>query len=211
MMTPVATPSGTTAWLSVLESRNEQPVRDVFEGLSARSRYFRFLVATPRLPAYAARYLAEVGSRRHVALVATVDGRPAGIARYVLDAEDPRSAEVAFAVVDAQQRRGIGSLLLAALGAVAADAGVETFTYLVHPDNQACVALLGSIGGTFTELDGELVGWAPVPADLLLPQTAYDLVQLVREAAAPPPLTLESRRPRAVAYGTPSPTREIIE
>lgn len=179
---PFTIRSGDTAWISAMSSGDQHPVRAVFDGLSDRSRYFRFLVATPRLSGVAARYLSDVDHRRHVALVATVDGRAAGIGRYVRDAADPRRAEIAFAVVDTLQGRGLGTLLLAALGAVAADQGVTTFTYLVHPGNAASLALLRQIGGTYAQLDGDLVGSGPVPARLLPPEPATRLLRLVREA-----------------------------
>lgn len=179
---PLTIRSGDIAWLSVLSPGDQQPVRAVFDGLSDRSRYFRFLVATPRLSGAAARHLSDVDHRRHVALVATVDGRTAGIGRFIREPADPRRAEIAFAVVDELQGRGLGSLLLAALGAVAADHGVTTFTYLVHPRNDASLALLRRIDGTFAELDGDVVGSAPVPSGLLRPDTATQIVHVVRDA-----------------------------
>jgi GNAT superfamily N-acetyltransferase len=182
---PLTTRGGDTAWLSALAPGDQEPVRAVFDGLSDRSRYFRFLVATPRMSGFAARRLSDVDHRRHVALVATVEGRAAGIGRYVREADDPRRAEIAFAVVDALQGRGLGNLLLAALGAVAADHGVTTFTYLVHQGNAASLALLRRIGGTSTRLDGDLVGSGPVPASLLAPETARQLARLVHEVTAP--------------------------
>lgn len=171
---------GDTAWLWALSPGDERPVREVFEGLSDRSRYFRFLASTPRLSGTAARRLAAVDHQWHVALVASVDGRTAGIARYVRSGQEPRTADIAIAVVDAQHRRGLGSLLLAALGAVASRSGVETFTYLAHPENEACVALLRPVGGTLTLEDGDLVGAGPVPANLLPEGVASRLVGLVR-------------------------------
>jgi len=176
----LTTRAGDTAWVSALAPGDQQPVREVFEGLSDRSRYFRFLASTPRLSGTAARHLADVDHQRHVALVATVDGRTAGIGRYVRYAGNPREADIAIAVVDAQQRRGLGRLLLAALGAVASRSGVETFTYLVHPQNDACVALLRPVAGLLTLSDGELVGSGPVPARLLPEEAASQLVGLVR-------------------------------
>lgn len=179
---PLQIRNGQTAWLSALSPGDQQPVRAVFDGLSDHSRFFRFLVATPRLSEAAARYLSDVDHRRHVALVATVEGDVAGIGRFVREEADPRRAEIAFAVVDARQGRGLGTLLLAALGAVAADHGVTTFTYSVHPGNDASLALLRQMGGTFAQLGGDLVGSGPVPTSRLHPDTAAQLVRLVRDA-----------------------------
>ena len=55
----------------------------VFAGLSARSRELRFLTAMTTLRPSVVRALTAVDGCRHVAWLATVAGRPAGIARYV--------------------------------------------------------------------------------------------------------------------------------
>ena len=91
---------------------------DVFEGMSAQSRCFRFLAPMWRLPDFAIRHLADVDHQRHVALVAELDGRPVAIGRYFRDVDDPTVAEVSLAVADEHQGRGIGTRLLAGLGAV---------------------------------------------------------------------------------------------
>jgi ribosomal protein S18 acetylase RimI-like enzyme len=61
------------------------------------------------------------------------------IARLVRDGD---SAEIAFAVADAYQQRGIGSTLTAELVADARAAGVTEITALVTSDNPAALALL---------------------------------------------------------------------
>ena len=86
------------------------------------------------------RQLAAIDATRH-ALVAYVEGdpQPVAIARLV---RDGRSAEVAFAVADEYQHRGIGSALTAELIADARAAGITEITALVASDNRAAVALL---------------------------------------------------------------------
>ena len=77
----------------------------------------------------------------HRALVAFVDHdpEPVGMAQLVRDGD---SAEIAFAVADEYQRRGIGSALASELVAAARVAGVEEITALVARDNPAALALL---------------------------------------------------------------------
>ena len=72
----------------------------------------------------------ECDPERHVALVATVwiegSERIVGLASYFVDQwTEPRRAEIAFAVLDAWQGRGIGTLLFAHLARVARRAGVD--------------------------------------------------------------------------------------
>src|SRR6185295_9814344 len=90
-------------------------VEAVFAGLSERSRQLRFLHPMPTLQPRDLERLADVGRFGREAVVATTDEQPIGIARYVRDERRPDTAEVAFAVVDSWQGRGIGRQLVAAL------------------------------------------------------------------------------------------------
>ncbi len=95
------------------------------------------------------RRLTAVDDRDHVAVLASAahDHRPVGIARFVRAADDGESAEVAVAVVDAWQQRGVGTLLLAALVRRAREVGVRRFTMLVSYDNVAVLRLLHRFPG----------------------------------------------------------------
>jgi GNAT superfamily N-acetyltransferase len=181
---PLTTWTGDPVWLAPLAPGDQEPVVEVFAGLSDQSRYLRFLASTPRLSVTAARHLAAVDQDRHVALVASVDGRAVGIGRYVRETDHPRRAEVALAVVDSHNRRGLGHLLLSALGEVAAGRGVTTFSYVVHPQNRPCLRLLGSVRASLTIEDGELTGVGPAPTGVLPPHASAELVRLVEGQAA---------------------------
>jgi ribosomal protein S18 acetylase RimI-like enzyme len=118
-------------------------VLSLFKRLGERSRHARFHGPKPCLNASELRQLALVDRTRHV-LVAYVQGDepPVAIARLV---RDGRSAEVAFAVADAYQQRGIGSALGAELVADARAAGITELNALVASDNPGAVALLRRI------------------------------------------------------------------
>lgn len=120
-----------------------EAVDAVFEGLSARSRYLRFHSPTPRLTASARRVLVDVDGVRHAAVCARIGGDPVGIARVIKTGEC--GAEIAVAVVDMWQRRGIGRLLLEELTSVAARMGVAELHGDVLPDNQAMLALVRKV------------------------------------------------------------------
>jgi GNAT superfamily N-acetyltransferase len=117
-----------------------------FAALSPASRQRRFLQPIERLPEGMLRRLLDVDGCRHAAAVATVDGECAGIARYLALSGEPGVAEVALTVAERHQRRGIGRLLVEALRAPAARAGIHTFVYLVHPENRAALGLLHALG-----------------------------------------------------------------
>jgi ribosomal protein S18 acetylase RimI-like enzyme len=55
-------------------------------------------------------------------------------------------AEVAVAVIDEFQRRGMGSVLLAELARVAKTHGINTFQLIVLPENREMLGLLRKMG-----------------------------------------------------------------
>ena len=132
--------NGPTLLASPLRHGDVRTVMGMFRRLGERSRRTRFNGPKPCLSRSELRQLASVDARRHV-LVAYVEGdiRPVAIARLV---RDGRRAEIAFAVADDHQQRGIGSALAVELIADARAAGVTEITALVASDNRAAVALL---------------------------------------------------------------------
>ena len=116
---------GTAVHLRLLRRDERELVAGFFAGLTAESRYRRFLQPMPRLPETMLRRLVDVDGRRHVAMVAEVDGQCVGIARYLALADEPGAAEVAVTVTDRYQGRGIGRLLVEALRPLAANLPVE--------------------------------------------------------------------------------------
>jgi GNAT superfamily N-acetyltransferase len=122
-------------------------VDTVFAGLSARSRYLRFHSPVPRLSDSLRRQLAELDGRRRAALVAEALDHggpfPIGIVRLA-DCGAGR-ADVAVAVVDAWQRRGVGRRLLAAAAELAERLGYTDLCGLVLPENLAMRGLIRQV------------------------------------------------------------------
>src|ERR1700742_3809058 len=78
--------------------------------LSDRSVYLRFLSPKPRLSASELRYLTEVDFIDHYALVAVLAAAPdviVGVGRWVRDAAEPGSAEIAIVIADDLQGLGV--------------------------------------------------------------------------------------------------------
>jgi ribosomal protein S18 acetylase RimI-like enzyme len=136
---------GPTLLVRPLSHGNVRTVVRVFERLGERSRRSRFNGPKPCLSVSELRRLATVDPKHHV-LVAYIEGdpQPVAIARLV---RDGHAAEIAFAVADEYQQRGIGSALAAELVADARAAGITEITALVSSDNPAAVALLRRIAG----------------------------------------------------------------
>jgi N-acetylglutamate synthase-like GNAT family acetyltransferase len=113
-------------------------IQAVFDGLGPSSRLLRFGGAKTVLLASDLELLSQVDENHHV-LVAYMAGEPVGIARLV---RDGKVAEVAFAVADNWQHRGIGTVLVERLAQDARAAGIERFRADVAPGNTASQALL---------------------------------------------------------------------
>ena len=124
-----------------LRSGETSLVQCVFDQLGPRSRLLRFGGAKTALSAAELDELALIDGRRH-ALVA-FDGKiPIGIARLVRDADDRTFAEVAFAVADSWQGRGVGKALFEQLTADARAAGITHLRSYIHAENRPSLALL---------------------------------------------------------------------
>lgn len=135
-----------------LRDGETETIAALFARLGDRSRERRFCGAKPRLSDLELGLLARVDRDRHV-LVGYVDGdaEPAGIARLVRDGD---SADIAFAVADEHQSRGVGSVLAGELAADARAAGITRLTATVCGDNPRMIALLQRLGSLDTSWRG---------------------------------------------------------
>jgi GNAT superfamily N-acetyltransferase len=113
-------------------------VQAVFDRLGPRSRLLRFGGAKSVLSPSDLGELSRVDERHHV-LVAWLDGEAIGIARLVRNGDE---AEVAVAVGDDWQRRGVGTVLADRLAADARAAGIARLRATMHPENRASMALM---------------------------------------------------------------------
>jgi GNAT superfamily N-acetyltransferase len=121
-----------------LRSGDTAVVQSVFDRLGPRSRRLRFGGAKNVLRPAELAALALVDGTHHV-LVAWLDREPVGIARLV---RSGAVADVAVAVVDDLQDRGIGSVLMERLACDARAAGIEELRATMHADNSASLALM---------------------------------------------------------------------
>lgn len=142
-MTARNEPHAPALYVRPLRRGDVRTVMAVFERLSERSRRARFNGAKPCLRPSELRELASVDDDRRV-LVGYVEGDsdPVAIARLVREGS---SAEVAFAVADEYQHRGIGTALASELVADAAASGITEITALVASDNPVAMRLVRRI------------------------------------------------------------------
>ncbi len=131
-----------------IESHDKGGLAAALEQSSGEAIYRRFLGPHGPLSATELRYLTEVDHHDHEALVAVdpESGRSVGVARYVRDRERRDSAEVAFAVLEAWQGRGVGKALMRGLADRAREEGISRFTALMLAQNGAMRQLLADLG-----------------------------------------------------------------
>ena len=115
-----------------------------FRGLSDRSLYLRFH-GHPRVDESLVTPVLDSDWSERGALVGTAGGRIVALASYVR-LRDARTAEVAFAVADDYQGRGIGTRMLEQLAEAASGAGIEEFVAEVMADNAAMLGVLSDAG-----------------------------------------------------------------
>ncbi len=164
----VPLPDGSEILVQRVTPAARESLRKGFERMSPDSRYLRFFAARPALSEAELTYLTNVDGIDHVAIGALRESEAGvegvGIARFVRTREEPTCAEPAVAVIDAEQGRGIGGILLDRLIAAALERGITHFRAPVLADNATMKNLLdGYAGVRWTDGDEPGVRVAHVP------------------------------------------------
>ena len=136
---------GSTVHIRPVRPSDEPAVRAFLEGLSRQSRALRFWSGAANLERAAA-WEVDVDYRDRYGLVATTgwDGQVVGEAMY--RRIGPDRAEAAFAVADAHQRRGLGTLLLAQLAQAAEQNGIAVLEADVLAENHRMIEVFRRSG-----------------------------------------------------------------
>jgi acetyl coenzyme A synthetase (ADP forming)-like protein len=136
---------GSTVTVRPIRGEDAAALGLFYKDLSLESRIFRFFAAVanadPSIPR-----MVNVDYASSYGLIAVAGARSVivGHAMYVQIA--PRKAEMALAVADTYQGRGLGTILLGQLAEAAAGAGVETFEAMVRPENHRMLQMLRESG-----------------------------------------------------------------
>jgi acyl-CoA synthetase (NDP forming)/GNAT superfamily N-acetyltransferase len=134
---------GSTLRLQVPGRADYEDIRAFYEQLSPQSRYFRFH-GIGRVDIVARAAVESTGIDR-VSLIARQGGRVIAACAYE-GLREPGVAEVAFAVADDQQRRGIGTRMLEQLAAIGAERGVRRFDAAVLSSNRMMLSVFRNAG-----------------------------------------------------------------
>lgn len=147
---------GTQLLIRPIVPGDADALRAGFERLSPHSRYRRFFTPMTRLSDSMLRALTEIDYVDQFAWVALArEGEQmvgVGVGRYVR-LPDPTTAEVALAVIDPYQGRGIGTLLLDALVLEALRAGICRFHGMILAENTPMRGVLEGAEAQFSRDD----------------------------------------------------------
>ena len=128
---------------------DEPLLKDFFYSLSENSRYRRFLSARREMPHDFLQHFVVIDYTRQMAILATIRHEEKeeviGVGRYAL-LEDSHFADIAFAVKDDFQNKGIGAELFSYLTYLAKKKGLLGFTALVLLENQSMLHLIRKMG-----------------------------------------------------------------
>jgi acetate---CoA ligase (ADP-forming) len=134
---------GSTLRLQAPGRADYEDIRAFYEQLSPRSSYFRFHgIGRADLVARAAVESSGIG---RVSLIARHGGRVIAACSYE-GLREPGVAEIALAVADGEQGRGIGTRMLEQLAAIGAERGVRRFDAAVLSENRVMLGVFRNAG-----------------------------------------------------------------
>ena len=137
-------PSGSRVLVRPIAADDKDKLARGLRQLSDESIRKRFLAAKPRFTSAELRYLTEVDGVNHIALVAVLEDDPeqlVAVARCVRLPDRHATAEMAIVVGDPWQNQGLGRALATALADAAKAVGIQHFTAIMAPDNEAALRL----------------------------------------------------------------------
>ena len=139
---------GSTAQIRALRPDDRDDMLAAVGRTSTQSLRRRFFVPKRGFSEKEVSFFMNIDFSNHVALVAHVDedGHSviAGGGRYIV--VRPGQAELAFVVVDAYQGKGIATILMRHLLAIAREAGLKELTAEVLPENAAMLKVFSRFG-----------------------------------------------------------------
>jgi RimJ/RimL family protein N-acetyltransferase len=184
--------NGDAITVRFVEPRDADILQNYFRGLTARSRYNRFLGAMSQLPPSLLDRFIHVGEANQFSVVATmqVDGFETivGEARYAFDFVTS-SLEFGVSIDDRWQGHGIGKALLKNLECRAASFGAQSIFGDTLRSNESMLALAKKSGYAFGNSPGDWkLARFSKPIELApqdIPCASWKLAALSRNVSSP--------------------------
>ncbi|WP_082043921.1 bifunctional acetate--CoA ligase family protein/GNAT family N-acetyltransferase [Mobilicoccus massiliensis] len=186
---------GTVANVRPIVPADAAGIRAFHAGQSEESIYLRFFAPIKELSDRDVHRFTHVDYDARAAIVTTIKDTIIGIGRYDR-LDDPSVAEVAFNISDHHQGKGVGSVLLEHLAAIAQERGIRRFVADVLPQNRKMMNVFIDAGYEVKHHfdDGVIAVEFPIdPTDKSL------AVQLAREHRAEAQSMAGVLAPRSVA------------
>ena len=136
---------GSTVTVRPVRAEDEAGIATFFAGLSLESRVFRFFAAVANADSLA-HSMATVDYSARYGIVAVSGPSDAVVGHAMYVETEPRKAELALAIADAFQGRGLGTILLGQLAEAAAAAGYDVLEAIVKPENHRMLKMLRESG-----------------------------------------------------------------
>ena len=151
---------GSRVEIRALRPEDRSDLVAAVDRVSAQSLYRRFFAVRREFTEQETDFFVNVDFVNHVALVAVFeqDGQPTivGSGRYIL--VQPGRAEVAFAVIDECQGKGVGAALMRHLVAISREAKLQELIADVLPENTSMLKLFEKCGCRMTtRREGQVV------------------------------------------------------
>ncbi len=141
--------SGLNVLLRPVKISDEPLLKDLFYSLSDRSLYQRFISARKDMPHERLQEFVVIDYTKQMSILAVIQKEEkeiaVGLGQYLID-EKTHTAEVAFAVRDGYQNKGIGTELLSYLAYLANRSGLLGFTAEVLGENRPMIHLFENMG-----------------------------------------------------------------
>jgi GNAT superfamily N-acetyltransferase len=126
----------------------------MYDGVSPKARWLRFFSVSTAVVAQDIAALTRAPGDDHASLLAEIGSAVVGVATFERLDDEPTHAEVAFLVDDAHRGRGVGTLLLGKLAALAATYGIVRFVAETLPVNAPMLHVFRDAGLPLVTLRG---------------------------------------------------------
>ena len=166
-------------YLRCMRPEDKLLIREVFmHRISERSMYTRFFTSNRRLTEQQLDYLTHVDNQDHLGWLAWDASQwpwgetresledAIGGASFFRDPAEPEAAEVSVTIVDAWQRRGIGTLLLGLMCLLAERRGIKFFTAVMVQENSPVVQSMRLLGAEVGQDAGNFIIRMPLHLSL---------------------------------------------
>ena len=137
---------GTSVRIRPILPTDADGLQDMVSRMSRQSVYHRFFQVKTHLEPEELEAFTKLDYDDRMALVATRGEQIVGVGRYWRDEQTPDTADVAFAVVDAEQGKGIATRLVRYLTTYAQRKGISSFVASVLADNHVMIRVFRNSG-----------------------------------------------------------------